>query len=393
MTSDSQSGSHTVSDFPPFKFTTEEVRQAGKALSGKLVWTDHTADSIRKVFAVAHNWRDSHGYPMRRLRSILVGQIRRQQSAGNTVARLKRMPSIRQKLVNQQWPLDKIQDLAGCRAIVPSIKDARTLIDAMCQIPNHILHRQNAYIDEPKSDGYRCHHMIFRFRGEGDDSVFDERRVEVQIRTWLQHTWATAVEAVGAYRGENMKAGEGSAEWLRLFALMSAEFATAEKCPEPRGLPARTGRVKEIIALDKQLDAANTLENVTHAVKYSDNIDPQSKPEYYQIIYDRKNRVVDVKPYFNALTGAKAYDEAELTAERSQTGVTSVLVEADGIENLKAAYPNYFGDVQMFRTQLKQITQGDEAVEYAMLSHAAPPKKKSDEKPDLSWFKQRKRWT
>ena len=160
----------------------------------------------------------------------------------------------------------------------------------------------------------------------------------IRIRTWLQHTWATAVEAIGAYRGENMKAGEGSQDWLRLFALMSGEFAATEKCPEPPGIPARQERVKEIIALDKS-DAANTLENVSHAVKYSENIDPKSSPEYYQIIYDRKNRVVDAKPYFNAITGAAAYDAAELSAEKSQSQITSVLVEADGIENLKAAYP------------------------------------------------------
>ena len=47
--------------------------------------------------------------------------------------------------------------------------------------------------------------MVYRYRGDGDDEVFHDRRVEVQIRTWLQHTWATAVEAVGAYRSENMR--------------------------------------------------------------------------------------------------------------------------------------------------------------------------------------------
>jgi ppGpp synthetase/RelA/SpoT-type nucleotidyltranferase len=31
--------------------------------------------------------------------------------------------------------------------------------------------------------------MVYRYRGDGDDEVFHDRRVEVQIRTWLQHTW------------------------------------------------------------------------------------------------------------------------------------------------------------------------------------------------------------
>ena len=68
--------------------------------------------------------------------------------------------------------------------------------------------------------------------------VFHDRRVEVQIRTFLQHTWATAVEAVGAYRGENMKGGEGNSDWLRLFSLMSGEFAATENCALPPDLQA-----------------------------------------------------------------------------------------------------------------------------------------------------------
>jgi (p)ppGpp synthase/HD superfamily hydrolase len=240
-----------MADFPPFRYTQQDVRQAGKALAGKLIWTDENAEHIRKVFAIAHNWRDSHAYPMSRFRAVLGGQVRRQHAGGNVVARLKRMPSIRGKLRSQPSTLDKIQDLAGCRAIVSSIKDARTVVQGMQQVPRHVLHRESPYIDKPKDDGYRCHHMIFLYRGDGDDNVFDDRRVEVQVRTRLQHTWATTVEAVGAYRGENMKAGDGHPDWLRLLALMSAEFACAEKCPEPPDLPVRSERVKEIIDLDK----------------------------------------------------------------------------------------------------------------------------------------------
>src|SRR4051794_6475996 len=109
-----------MSEFPPFQYTMKEVRRAGEALRTRLVWTEETAPAIMRTFAIAHNWRDSHAYPMRKLRGLLIGQIRKKQIEGDTVARLKRMPSIRQKLTRQQWPLDKIQDLAGCRAIVPS---------------------------------------------------------------------------------------------------------------------------------------------------------------------------------------------------------------------------------------------------------------------------------
>jgi hypothetical protein len=246
--------------------------------------------------------------------------------------------------------------------------------------------RKTHISNDPKRTAIAVITWCFDFKVKAMKQFSTDRRIEVQIRTWLQHSWATAVEAVGAYRSENMKAGEGDPDWLRLFVLMSAEFAVTEKCAEPPNVPIRSERVKEIIELDKKLDAAITLENITHVVKYSDNIDPKSNPEFYQINYDRKKRVVDVTPYFNARAGATASDEAEVNADKAQTGITSVLVEADGIENLKAAYPNYFGDVQKFAMQLKSITQGDAAVEYTMLPRTAPTTKKPYEKPDPRWI-------
>ena len=38
---------------------------------------DDTAKSIRRTFAIAHNWRDSQGYPMNRFRGILNVQIKK----------------------------------------------------------------------------------------------------------------------------------------------------------------------------------------------------------------------------------------------------------------------------------------------------------------------------
>jgi hypothetical protein len=366
-----------------------QVMRAGEALKGDLVWTEATAPTVLEVFKIANNWRDAHAYPMRRLRYELFGQMRRNGLDGITVARLKRMPSIRRKLQNHRGHLNQIQDLAGCRAILPSINDVNTLISAMRANTAHDLYDEDDYINVPKLDGYRSHHAMFRFRSSRpDEEVYDGRRVEIQIRTRLQHSWATAVEAVGLFRREDLKAGQGSPEWLRLFRLMSAEFALAEGCAEPANASARA-RPSEIIDLDEQLNAANTLENLSHAVRYTEKYyrDPQSRPEYYLIKYDRTNKVVRVEPYNGIISGVRSYDAAELPDNKSGTSrLNTVLVEADGVENLKAAYPNYFGDVQLFRAQLKNITRGKTAEEYTL-----PPQEtvapRPREKPDLSWFK------
>jgi hypothetical protein len=253
----------------------------------------------------------------------------------------------------------------------------------------HEIHNEADYINQPKSDGYRSHHMVFKFQGNGDEAVFDGRRVEIQLRSHLQHSWATAVEAVGMFRREDLKGGQGDAGWLRLFQLMSAEIALAEECPDAAGPESRPDRVSEIIALDEKLRAIGTLEDTSQAVRYVDEYVTETnyKPEYYLIKYNRAKGTVSVEPYSEPISGMKSLDAEEVTnSEKGDRNINAVLVEADSIENLKAAYPNYFGDVQIFKGILQKVTQGADAQEFALPAQALAPQKPR-EKPNLSWFR------
>lgn len=46
----------------------------------------------------------------------------------------------------------------------------------------------------------------------------------MQIRTAIQHSWATAVEMVGLFRKESLKSGLVDIKWLRFFELVSELF-------------------------------------------------------------------------------------------------------------------------------------------------------------------------
>jgi hypothetical protein len=57
------------------------------------------------------------------------------------------------------------------------------------------------------------------------------------------------------------------------------------------------------------------------------------------------------------------------------------------------AYPNYFGDVQLFKTQLNKLTKGKDIEEYTVKpQETVAPRPR--ENPDLSWIKRRNkiRW-
>jgi hypothetical protein len=67
-------------------------------------------------------------------------------------------------------------------------------------------------------------------------------------------------------------------------------------------------------------------------------------------------------------------------------------VEADKLENLKDAYPNYFGDVQLFKMQLSNIVKGKDITEYKVKPQETV-KPRPRENPNLSWLKRRIRWS
>jgi hypothetical protein len=177
---------------------------------------------------------------------------------------------------------------------------------------------------------------------------------------------------------------------------MSAEFAAAECCPKPPNAPAHRLRVGEIKALDGTLHAAQMLENLSHIVRWTEDVPMRGRPDWthYLIKYDNVTKQVTVDSYIAPIPAVSSYDEAELFDFRNGLDrKNTVLVEVDKIENLREAYPNYFGDVQLFKKQLSDLTQGQAATEYTLPPReTVPPPHK--ENPDLAWLRRRKhlRW-
>jgi ppGpp synthetase/RelA/SpoT-type nucleotidyltranferase len=386
-------GGLTLADFPRVEYDAARIKRAGEVIASNVKWTAETEAQIREAFEIANNWREAHAFPMRSIRCSLSYQMARNGIEGVAVARLKRMRAIRRKLSRSNLRLHQMQDLGGCRAIVPTLGDVRGLVEIMRQC-RHSLRAESDYITKPKSDGYRCHHLMFDFRGRGDRNIFDSKRVEVQIRTRLQHAWATAVESLGIFLGEYLKGGIGDPRWLRLLKLMSAEFAIFERCPEPPDVPSHLARLAEIKALEKELDATKNLDKLSHAVKFTDiSISPRSKPTYYLITYHHASNEISVESYFAPKSAMASYGSAEFFDNKSGKNTKNVvLVEADKVESLKEAYPNYFGDVQLFRAQLRNITKGIGVREYTMRPQESV-RPRPGENPDLTWLKRRIRWT
>lgn len=381
-----------MADYPDHLPSKSQVRRAGKALGGTLPVCD---ESIR-IFQIANAWCDAHARPMQRVRAELAAKVRAAGRCGYTVSRRKSMRSIRKKIQRHKTDLSRIQDLGGCRAIVDDMEAVNRLLDVYRSKALHQLHREDDYICNPKQGGYRCHHLVYKFASDGPDSVFNGLPIEVQIRTRLQHAWATCVEAVGLYRNEDLKASEGSLTWLRLFELMSAELAWYEGFRGDIDQNEHKHRLAEIQHLENTLGAVQTLESIRFAHNFTLNF--QSNVEntrYFIVTFDHEMQQVNVKAHS---TLSRALDEnssdefSRLTIEDGDK-LSRVVLEASKAEYLKQAFPNYFGDVQLFSMYLRQFSLGTDGLTYTMDPQERVPMPRP-EIGDLSWLRlgKHRRW-
>jgi ppGpp synthetase/RelA/SpoT-type nucleotidyltranferase len=121
--------------------------------------------------------------------------------------RLKRLSSIVAKLRRKDLPglsLWTMQDLGGCRAILPTVAGVRAVEAKFENGPFHPIRRKD-YIATPRESGYRGVHLIFNDLFP----VLKDVQIEVQIRSRLQHIFATAVETVGYFTEQSLKSSMG----------------------------------------------------------------------------------------------------------------------------------------------------------------------------------------
>lgn len=353
----------SMTEYPRLAYSMEAVRKVGDRLANPIQFGRDTTvgqylDAL-EIFTIANSWRDSHFLPMRSVRLSVGHHMRALRLKGDMASRPKGMASIRRKLRESTTNLETMNDIGGCRAIMADIKGVRSLLASMRDnFPHEIHSREFNYIDEPKPDGYRSYHIVLKYRPrDAETEAFEGRRIELQVRTRLQHSWATAVEAVGLFRGQDLKHGKGDQDWLRLFQLMSAEFAHVEQCPVHIGAPDHNDRARELQDINKRIGATSILEDIKSLTLYSENFIHRTEKYRYYFLQYGKDHNVTIEPFRTLMSGARKLKEIEQKIELRGIYAKAVLVEVDKVEKLVETYPNYFGDVSLFVRNLESITR------------------------------------
>jgi hypothetical protein len=101
------------------------------------------------------------------------------------------------------------------------------------------------------------------------------RESRFQIRSRLQHSWATAVETAQLFTGQALKSKikRANEDWLRFSALTSSAFALKEECPKVPDTPDDKDEIAgELYALMHRADIMQSLRDWNDTVHYLGNL-------------------------------------------------------------------------------------------------------------------------
>ncbi len=334
---------------PSTHLSHNKIDKCGKILSSK----KSSPSDLELANKEIELWRASHLYPLNTFRTTLINKAKRYKNA-IVAQRLKRMSTIIRKLIRfPNMKLSTMQDVAGIRVILDSLKEVYELMDYYTSSKiSHELIETYDYIKEPKEDGYRGIHLVFKYRGKNEIArEYDGLRIELQLRTRLQHTWATAVETAGLINKEKYKNGIGNKNWLKFFKLTSEAFELIEYIDKGEKYikqPKRSAKevYDDIRNLDEKEHILSRLLNFSNAIKILDK--HKVSAEYYIISVIPSKHEVRIYPYKkqNYEMAVRKYSELENGSNNSDSD--QVLVSVGDIKNLRIAYPNYFADIREF---------------------------------------------
>ncbi len=312
---------------------------------GKLIRLRHNDEEYLAAIAILNRWREQHILPMDYYFDVCNDISASSAYKGTVVAeRLKRLPTIIDKL--DRFPhmhLYDMQDIGGVRVILKDVQHLMSFDEEVCMLPT--LKSSKDYLTKPKASGYRGRHLIFKY---------ENMLIEVQLRTHLEHLWATSVETVDIIRGTSLKTTHSNSYWQKFFELASSAFAYIEDLPMlPQHRNWGISRLcDEIKTMMEKYPIENSLETFATTYDVVKNHEHGEDSYYAVVTFNSRNNETVVAYYSEDQyqDAVHRYEELEKVAYNN-----NVLVSVSDLKKLRDAYPNYFKDISMFRDIIKSM--------------------------------------
>ncbi len=333
------------------EYSKSKIDKAGDQLKDQA-----TTDANRtKALDILSNWRDVHATSLGTFAKILKTRSRKINNAAIVAQRLKRTPSIVLKLKNHKtMRLSAMQDIGGIRSILETTEMVYQLLNLYKKSKSkHDLFSMDDYIESPKKDGYRGIHLVYKLKKT--PSLF----IEIQLRSQLQHIWATGVEVFGTLKNSSFKSGHGSQKWLDFFQLLSSVFALKENHTvlNQHKSVSKAELIKMLKNIITELQVVDNLNVYTAVYKIiSEKTEKGRQGHYSLILLNSRENTISLKTYGSSQYEIAAKSYLKLEQEHfNDKQINIVLVNTGDLKKLEESYPNYFMDTKTLVRNLSMI--------------------------------------
>jgi ppGpp synthetase/RelA/SpoT-type nucleotidyltranferase len=261
--------------------------------------------------------------------------------------RLKRKPQILRKLKRFSVRLSQLQDIGGTRVIVEQNKDVEELVNFLknkFQTSKDLkVVRLTDYRGEGREDsGYRAYHLILEREGY---------KMELQIRSKIQHYWAETIERSSIIYGHHLKELEGHSDVIQYFKKLSDLFYEIEAGRNPTAqlrtkVEELRNKAEDIIqnADEKNIFSSYVNEGVTKDLEQKEKSLGTSGLNYWIFVFNWNigSFVVWDLITNNPKGAIEKYVEYE-NKYTSDNGFEVVLVGSSKVATIRQTHSHYFG--------------------------------------------------
>ena len=340
-------------------FSRKQVEKAGRAIRKNEGDHEHAV-------AVIQNYRAAHLYPLQIIKNLIWKHVRKLNllETATIVRRLKRLPTIIDKLQRQSLDgktdnaisLKRMHDIGGCRVIVDNLNDLYALNTSLDASKTMHGVKVYDYIQTPKPTGYRGIHRVYKSYENVQAHEWKGFQIEVQLRTRMQHLWATTVEIVDIIEKETLKTNPQAANssWKRLFVIMG-EFLAVKDCSSSLTSEQAQAYVNELTALNKELSAYHKLDVFNSAFKMDEIKNKSKSSGFTLLVFNNELQTGNAFLYSANKKEAALRRYAEL--EKNE-GCNVLLVAGSDLKSIEKAYPNYINDTSDFLAEFSRVLLG-----------------------------------
>lgn len=279
-----------------------------------------------------HNFRMSYRDSLKQVYNLVNRIAQSVDNKSITTFRIKRIESILSKMERQpKMDPKRMNDVAGCRCILSKVKSIYDVIQRLTeeitsspQYKNFTIHGKVwDYIQEKREDGYRSVHIVIK--------TSEKKCIEIQLRTFEQHNWATLVETTDLIYETKLKELHEPKDLYKFHQLLSIETPTSEQ-------------KRQIVKIDRKRSYVAKLLDVY--VRNNQNLyvnfDRKSagNGDYYLLAADSTGQPT-IRRFIAFEDAEDAYFKEFIDYHQSKNIVLAYIGDAK-FERVMVAYNNYF---------------------------------------------------